>query len=101
MDCTLNFVCQSNLREADLCAFFRSFNPILTLRFAISLRKAANPEGEQQWGVTHFNTPRFSGLVSPGVHAPAVYENFLEMDAVDSPPGRAQVSELRRSMMDV
>jgi len=32
----------------------------LTLRFAISLKKAADPQGGQKWQLKHFSTIRFS-----------------------------------------
>jgi len=65
-------------------------NPVLTLRFAISLRKSADPEGEQEWQLTHFNTPHFARPHSPGTRVPAMRES-VEMNHVGSPRGRVSM----------
>lgn len=37
-----------------------SLNPVLTMRFAVSLKRSADPEGEEEWRVGHFSTARFA-----------------------------------------
>lgn len=75
-----------------ICTLVSSFNPILTLRFAISLRKSADPNGGQQWEVTHFNTPHFARAVSPDTQVSTIHEN-IEMDPVYHPLRPTQVWE--------
>ena len=56
---------------------------MLTLRFVISLRKSADPEGGKKWQSTNLNTLRFS---------PAVCEN-IEMGSVDPSHRRVKMHE--------
>lgn len=35
-------------------------NPVLTMRFALSLKRSADPEGGEEWQMKHFSTARFA-----------------------------------------
>ena len=59
-----------------------SFIPVLTLRFAISLKKTADPTGGQEWQLKHFSTLRFAGGPEPGTERSAIREG-IEVDHVD------------------
>jgi len=56
-------------------------NPILSMRFALSLKRSADPGGGQEWRLNHFTSANFDGSPSSYTQKPAVSEDF-EMDAV-------------------
>ena len=70
-----------------------SFNPILTLRFAISLRKSADPEGSRKWQLTHFNTPHFAAAPPSDIQVTVVRDSGIEMGLVDPSCDRVKVYE--------
>ena len=58
-----------------LILLLSSLNPVLTLRFAISLKQATDPEGEQEWRLTHFSSLHFAGSPTPEAERSGVWEN--------------------------
>jgi len=67
------------------------FNPILTLRFALSLRKSADPEGGKKWELSHFSSPHFARPLSHSVEVPAFRRETFEMDPIHPHRGRVQM----------
>ena len=55
-----------------------SITPVLAMRFAVSLKRSADPKGGQEWQLSHFTSIDFGGRVS------TVREN-VEMGLVDPP----------------
>jgi len=62
-------------------------NPILTMRFALSLRRSADLGGGREWPSTHF-----ANLASGPSRVSAVYEN-IEMNPVDPPDDQSRTCE--------
>jgi hypothetical protein len=44
------------------------------MRFAVSLKRSADPEGEEEWQVKHFSTVRFAPYPSPDTQVSGDYE---------------------------
>ena len=57
------------------------------MRFAVSLKRAANPDGGQEWRLEHFSSADFCGKPLPGVQTSSICEN-IEMDPVGPPNDR-------------
>ena len=74
--------------------------PVLTLRFAVSLRKSANPEGGQKWSLEHFSSIEFASGPPAGSQGSVVCEN-IEMEPVDPPHSRAQTREPQGSAEEI
>ena len=53
------------------------------MRFAVSLKRSADPDGGQEWQLKHFSSVHFAGGPSSDVRLSAVYES-VEMDTLDS-----------------
>ena len=54
------------------------------MRFAISLKRSADPDGGQEWQLTHFSSVGFGGGTGPDVQVSPIRDN-IEMDAIDPP----------------
>lgn len=67
-------------------------NPVLTMRFAISLKRSADPEGGEEWQVKHFSTARFA---SRHLSDSEVSDNHIdiEMDIPDALDDKVQTRE--------
>ena len=72
-------------REVDLLC---SLNPILSMRFAVSLRRSADPNGGDEWQFKHFSSVDFGGP-SSDTQMSTVQEH-IEMDLLDSPNDKRQ-----------
>ena len=59
----------------------RSLNPVLTARFAVSLKRSADPDGGQECGLGHFTSVSFNSGSLSGVQVQANPEN-IEMGLV-------------------
>jgi len=55
-------------------------NPILTMRFAVSLKRSADPNSEREWQLMHFSAINF---VSAPPRATNAHPEDIEMDPVD------------------
>jgi len=64
--------------------------PILTMRFAVSLKRSADPEAGQGWRVAHFSSANFTNS-SPATQVAAVRDN-IEMGHLILPSGRMRTS---------
>ena len=61
-----------------------SLNPILTMRFAVSLKRSADPDGGQEWQLSHFSSVGFGDDTSPDIQVAPVRDN-IEMDPIYPP----------------
>jgi len=69
-------------------AVYGLLNPILTMRFAVSLKRSADPDGRQEWQLMHFSSANFaSSLSDTQVSTPTVQED-VEMELVDPLDGQ-------------
>ena len=59
----------------------------MTLRFAIALKKSANPEGGEKWQLKHFSTLEFAN------GTPADDRESIEIGSVDTSHGGVQMIE--------
>ena len=59
------------------------------MRFAVSLKRSADPDGGQEWGLTHLSSINFAGDPSADTQASTVYEN-VEMDPLGPPNDKLQ-----------
>jgi len=60
-----------------------SLNPLLTLRFAVSLKRSADSDGGQKWQLKHFSTIDISASYpSPDAQVSSVHED-IELDLLD------------------
>ena len=57
------------------------------MRFAVSLKRSADPEAGQEWRVAHFSSANFAGGSSSVTQVSAVRDN-IEMGLVNFPSGR-------------
>jgi hypothetical protein len=71
-----------------------SFAPILTLRFAVAIKRSADPDGGQRWESRHFSSMRFASVHLPGIQVPAVRET-IELELVNPSNGQIRTSETR------
>ena len=62
------------------------------MRFAVSLKRSADPEGRQEWQVSHFSSVNFAGGSSPDTQMSVTREN-IEMDFIDPPNARLRIRE--------
>lgn len=60
------------------------------MRFAISLRRSADPDGEEEWQLKHFSSINFASGPSFGAQVSTIREN-IEMGLVDSPDDQRQI----------
>ena len=63
------------------------------MRFVVSLKRAADPDGGQEWQLEHFSSINFYSNPSSGTRAAAVCEN-IEMDPAYPPNNRPKAHEL-------
>ncbi|KAF9646554.1 hypothetical protein BDM02DRAFT_3118500, partial [Thelephora ganbajun] len=68
------------------------FNPILTLRFAVSLKRSADPEGGQEWQLKHFTSINFADVPLPDTQVSDVCDD-IEMDPVNSLDSQSRTHE--------
>ena len=63
------------------------------MRFAVSLKRSADPEGEEEWQVKHFSTARFA---SRHLSDSEVSDDHvdIEMDIPDTLDDQAQTREV-------
>ena len=54
------------------------------MRFAVSLKRSADPGGGQEWQLTHFSSVNFGDGPSPGARLSVLRED-IEMDPVEPP----------------
>lgn len=64
-----------------------SLNPILTMRFAISLKRSADPNGGREWQLTHSSSVNFASGPLLDTWVSGIHEN-IEMDPIDPPNDR-------------
>jgi len=57
------------------------------MRFAVSLKRSADPDGGQEWQLKHFSSANFGTGPLSGVQVSGVFES-IEMDPVRGGPGR-------------
>ena len=57
------------------------------MRFAISLKRAANPDGGQEWRLEHFSAVKFDSGPSSGTEESIDCEH-IEMDPLEPPNDR-------------
>ena len=57
------------------------------MRFAVSLKRSADPDAGQGWRVAHFSSANFAGGSSPATQVSAVRDD-IEMGLVDFPSGQ-------------
>ena len=88
MDCTCT-LCRS-LVTGNSTHLISSLNPVLSMRFAVSLKRSADPEGGQEWELSHFSSVNFASQTPPDMQASSVREN-IEMDFIDTPNNRRRV----------
>jgi len=69
-----------------------SINPVLTMRFVISLKRAADPEGGHEWRLEDFSSADFYSNPSSDTRVATVCEN-IEMDPVYPPTGRLKTHQ--------
>ena len=60
------------------------------MRFAVSLKRSADPEGGQEWELSHFSSVNFASASPPDMQVSAIREN-IEMDFIDTPNNRRRV----------
>jgi len=68
---------------------FCSLNPVLAMRFAISLRRSADQDSWREGNSTNPSSVKFAGPL-PGTEVSAIGEN-IEMDPIDIKPPNDQV----------
>ena len=59
------------------------------MRFAVSLRRSADPQAKQEWELKHFSSLNFTSDPSPDTRMSAVRGN-IEMGLADPPSGQRQ-----------
>lgn len=69
------------------------------MRFAISLKQSADPDGEQEWQLKHFSSVKFARGPSLDTRVSVVRES-IEMDLVDAPSDQLQACRLRVTQQD-
>ena len=62
------------------------------MRFAVSLKRSADPEAGQKWQLTHFSLANFAGSASSSARVLTVRDN-IEFGLVDLRSGRVRTSE--------
>ena len=67
-----------------------SLNPILTMRFAVSLKRSADPNGGQAWRFKHFSSIDFAGGGTSSVAQLSAHHEDIEMDATSLPNDQLQ-----------
>ena len=82
------------------CSTCSSLSPVLTLRFAISLKKSADPEGGEKWELKHFSRVDFARGSPPDTQYSAAYDT-IEMDFVGDPHGRMRMCESPDSIGEI
>ena len=70
----------------------------MTLRFVLSLKKSADPEGGQEWQLSHFSTIEFANGPPPGSRDFTTSDG-VETDFVDA--SSMQLREPHYSMTDI
>jgi len=68
---------------------FYSVNPILTMRFALSLKRSADSGAQQEWRSTQVTSSGLGGGVLSAVHVSSAREG-IEMGPVGPQKGRLQ-----------
>ena len=54
------------------------------MRFAVSLKRSADPDGGQEWQLKHFSSVNFASRLSPDLQMSTVRDD-IEMEPLDSP----------------
>ena len=67
-----------------------SINPILTMRFAVSLKRSADPHSEREWQLMHFSAINF---VSGPTPATGAHPEDIELDPVSPVHGQVHFQE--------
>jgi len=73
---SVRLLCRSLLQVTHLHC---SINPVLTMRFVVSLKRAADPDGGQEWRLEHFSSAGPYSDPSSGTRVSTVCEN-IEMN---------------------
>jgi hypothetical protein len=79
---TVRSPCVESLVTNSQAHLICSLNPVLTMRFALSLKRSADPGGGEEWQLKHFSTVKFASGPSPDTQVSAVGDD-IEMDHVE------------------
>ena len=69
-----------------------SLNPILTMRFVVSLKRSADPACEHEWQLKHFSSVHFGSGASSDTRI-SFDDEGIEMDPAGSPNRPLQTRE--------
>ena len=90
MGCT--FTLHQSLATNSEVDLLYSLNPILSMRFAVSLRRSADPDSGDEWQLKHFSTVDF-GTPSSNARASAIQQH-IEMGPLGPPNDKRQTRAL-------
>ena len=88
MDCAFYPVASPLSRVAYTHFHFTAVNPILTMRFAVSLKRSADLDGSQEWKLEHFSTVDFASCPPRDDGRSSAVCEEIEMDPVDRNPAK-------------
>ena len=65
------------------------------MRFALSLKRSADPDGGEEWQLKHFSSAKFASDPSPGTQMSAAHDD-IGIDSLDPSNGRVQSTRTAR-----
>ena len=71
---------------------FPSLNPVLTMRFAVSLKRSADPGGRQEWQLRHFSSISFAASPLHAAQTSTPCED-IEIDQIPPRNNQLQINE--------
>ena len=86
---TVCLLCRSLFTNSGANAI-SSINPILTMRFAVSLKRSADPKSRREWQLMHFSTINFVSGPPPVTGA---HPEDIEMDPASPVNGHVHFRE--------